>query len=135
MKKKTVKISAVIILLAAVCICCWFIPVKPLKGAVPGEITKISVRGRPELENITDPEIVRTIAENIYSCGAKRCGISFGRMGYAYIVEFYKGDEFISSFSLCSNDTARDNKFFFCPQNGTYCKDYIDSLPGTEAKQ
>ena len=132
MEKKAVKIGAVIILLTVICTGFWLMPVKPLRGCTPDEITKISIEGKLGLENITDPEIVRTIAENIDSCGAKRSGISFSRRGYACVIYCYKGDECISSFSLCGKETARDSFFFYKPLNGTYCTEYINNLPVPE---
>lgn len=135
MEKKHIKIAAVIILLTLACTGFWFMPVKPLKSAAPDEITSIRI-DRPGMENITDPEIVRTIAENLYSCGAKRSGISFGRMGSVYDIYLYKGDTCVSRFSLCADDLARDSVFFYSPRTGTYCKEYIDNLqlPESETK-
>ena len=128
MKKSAITAAALIIVFAAIGLGIWFAPVRPLKGCKPEDITMIKIYYINKDTMLTDEKEVRTIAENIYSCGAKRSAISFGRMGSVYKLGFYKGDECISTFSLCGEDCARDAFFFYSPINGSYCKDYLDTV-------
>lgn len=129
MKKALKAATAVLILLIAVFAVVWFMPAKILKNCTPQDITRIEVETDSfPAYSITDEAEVCTVAENIQSCGAKKDGISFGRMGDVYKLNFYKGDEYVGSFSVISGDTARDSVFFYRPENGSYCKEYLDRL-------
>ena len=49
-------------------------------------------------------------------------------MGYVYKLRFYKGDEYINTFTVINDGWARDHFFFYSPENGSYCEGDLDQL-------
>ena len=128
-RKKRIVPAVIILILLIVGTVWWFLPVQILNGCKPEEITRIDVEGFPEAGTVTlDEEETRIIAENMYECGAKHAGISFTRMGYVYKLHFYKGEEAVASFSVITDDWGRNPVFFYRPEKGSYCLDYLNSL-------
>lgn len=128
-RKKRIISAAVFLILLAVGTVWWFLPVRILRGCRPEDITRIDVEGFPVVGTVTlDEEETRIIAENMYECGAKHAGISFGAMGYVFKLHFYKGEEAVSSFSVIKEDWGRSPLFWFRPDKGSYCLDYLNEL-------
>ena len=115
-QKKLIRTAAVILLLLTAVTVWWLIPVRPLHGCEPEEITRITVTGFPGAGTVTlDAEETLRAAENLYQCKAKRAGISFGRMGWVYQLHIFKGDSLVRTFSVIGSDRARDSMFFYKP--------------------
>jgi len=128
-KKKLIRTAAVILLLLTAAAVWWLIPVRPLRGYEPKDITRIEIEGFPEVGTVTlNEEETRIIAENLYECKAQRAGISYGRMGYVYKLHIFAGDKWIRTFSVITGDRGRDSLFFYAPANGSYCREYLDQL-------
>ena len=130
-QKKRIIRAAVFLLIAALIAVWWLMPIRILKGYRPEDITRIDIEGIPGgMLSVTDETEVQTIAENLYTCGAVRRGISFGRMGSVYNLYLYAGDTCVRKFCVIDTATARDSVFFYKPKNGEliYCKKYLDRL-------
>ena len=129
--KKRIIRAAVFPAIAALVIVWWLMPIRILKGYQPEDIKRIDIEGIPGgMLSVTGETEVRTIAENLYTCGAVRRGISFGRMGSVYNLYLYAGDTCVRKFCVIDTATARDSVFFYKPKNGDliYCKKYLDRL-------
>ncbi len=129
-KKRLIR-AAVLLVIAVLIAVWWLMPIRILKGYRPEDITKIEIDGISNRRvTLTDETVVRTIADNLYTCGAVKSGISYGRMGTVYDMFLYAGDKCIRSFSINSNDSARDSVFFYKPKSGdlAYCRAYLDEL-------
>ena len=131
-KQKKRIIRAEVLLVIAVLIAVWWLmPIRILKGYRPEDITRIDIEGVPGgTASVTDETEVRTIAENLYTCGAVKDGISYMRMGYGYALTLYVGEKRIRRFSINSSDYARDSVFFYKPIRGDliYCIAYLNEL-------
>ena len=130
-QKKRIIRAAVFPAIAALVTVWWLMPIRILKGYRPEDITRIDIEGIPGgMLSVTDETEVRTVAENLYTCGAVRRGISFGRMGSVYNLYLYAGDTCVRKFCVIDTATARDSVFFYKPKNGDliYCKKYLDRL-------
>ena len=130
-RKKLLRCGIILLLVIAAAVVWWLMPVRILRGCQPEDITKIEIEGVPGGKaTVTDETEVRTIAENLFTCGAVKDGISYMRMGYGYKLSLYAGEKFIRSFSINSNDSARDSVFFYKPKRGdlSYCRAYLDTL-------
>lgn len=129
--KKRIFRAAAFPAITALVIVWWLMPIRILKGYRPENITRIDIEGIPGgMLSVTNETEVRTIAENLYTCGAVRRGISFGRMGSVYNLYLYAGDTCVRKFCVIDTATARDSVFFYKPKNGDliYCKKYLDRL-------
>ncbi len=129
--KKRIFRAAVFPVIAALVTVWWLMPIRILKGYRPEDITRIDIEGIPGgMLSVTGETEVRTVAENLYTCGAVRRGISFGRMGSVYNLYLYAGDTCVRKFCVIDTATARDSVFFYKPKNGEliYCKKYLDRL-------
>ena len=129
--KKRIIRAAVLLVIAALIAVWWLMPIRILKGYQPEDITRIDIEGVPGgTASVTDETEVRTIAENLYTCGAVKDGISYMRMGYGYALNLYVGEKRIRRFSINSSDFARDSVFFYKPKSGdlAYCRAYLDEL-------
>ena len=128
-QKKLIRTAAVILLLLIAVTVWWLIPVRPLRGCEPEEITRITATGFPGAGTVTlNAEETLRVAENLYQCKAKRAGISFGRMGWVYQLHIFKGDRLVRTFSVIDSDWARDSMFFYEPASGSYCIEYLNAL-------
>lgn len=129
--KKRIIRAAVFPAIAALVIVWWLMPIRILKGYRPEDITRIDIEGIPGgMLSVTDETEVRTIAENLYTCGAVKDGISFGRMGSVYNLYLYAGDTCVRKFCVIDTATARDSMFFYKSKRGdlAYCRAYLDEL-------
>ena len=129
--KKQIIRAAVFPAIAALIAVWWLMPIRILKGYRPEDITRIDIEGIPGgMLSVTDETEVRTIAENLYTCGAVKDGISYMRMGYVYALHLYAGDKHIRRFCVNFSDSARDSLFFYKPKRGdlAYCRAYLDEL-------
>ena len=130
-QKKRIIRAAVFLLIAALIAVWWLMPIRILKGYRPEDITRIDIEGIPGgMLSVTDETEVRTIAENLYTCGAVKDGISYMRMGYGYALDLYVGEKRIRRFCINSSDSARDSVFFYKPKRGdlAYNRAYLDEL-------
>lgn len=127
-KKRSFR-AAVFPVIAALVTLWWLMPIRILKGYQPEDITRIDVESAVSF-SVTNKREIRSIAENLYTCGAVRRGISFGRMGSVYNLYLYAGDTCVRKFCVIDTATARDSVFFYKPKNGDliYCKKYLDRL-------
>lgn len=130
-QKKRIIRAAVFPVIAALVTVWWLMPIRILKGYRPEDITRIDIEGIPGgMLSVTDETEVRTVAENLYTCGAVRRGISFGRMGSVYNLYLYAGDTCVRKFCVIDTATARDSVFFYKPKRGdlAYNRAYLDEL-------
>lgn len=130
-QKKRIIRAAVFLLIAALIAVWWLMPIRILRGYQPEDITKIEIDGISNRRvTLTDETVVRTIAENLYTCGAVKDGISYMRMGYGYALNLYVGEKRIRRFCINSSDSARDSVFFYMPKRGdlAYNRAYLDEL-------
>lgn len=130
-QKKRIIRAAVFLVIAALIAVWWLMPIRILKGYQPEDITRIDIEGVPGgTASVTDETEVRTIAENLYTCGAVKDGISYMRMGYGYALHLYVGEKRIRRFCINTSDSARDSVFFYKPKRGDliYCRAYLDEL-------
>lgn len=130
-QKKRIIRAAVFPVIAALIAVWWLMPIRILKGYRPEDITKIEIDGISNRRvTLTDETVVRTIADNLYTCGAVKSGISYGRMGTVYDMFLYVGDKCIRRFCVIDTATARDSVFFYKPKRGdlAYNRAYLDEL-------
>lgn len=130
-QKKRIIRAAVLLVIAVLIAVWWLMPIRILKGYRPEDITKIEIDGISNRRvTLTDETVVRTIADNLYTCGAVKSGISYARMGTVYDMFLYAGDKCIRRFCVIDTEYARDGVFFYKPKNGEliYCKKYLDTL-------
>ena len=131
-RKQKIRISiiaaaVVIIVLAGV----WYVlPKTFLRGTEPSDLKSVSVfdGNTGKGFRIEEPEEIQYIVENIQGAEMKRDNLSLFYSGYGFRLSFYdEGGRQIESFIINSEDTIRDDPFFYrC--DGGLCFDYLTEL-------
>ena len=132
MKKKYILYGAIaLFVIAAIAICIWyFSPRTFLKNTNANDVTSISVfngsTGKSFVIENTDE--IRYIVENIQVVEMKRDNISTNYDGFSFSLTLKNVDgKTIDSFIVNSDDTIRDDPFFYrC--DGGLCFEYLKSL-------
>lgn len=124
------KMFSVIVILAVI-VCSagyYFMPETFGKNVEPSEVDHINVfDGNTGTGfSITDPEEIKYIVGNIQNHSMKKAGISLGRMGYGFKINYIDSNDkdVIPVFFLNSDDTIRKDPFFYACDGGL-CFDYI----------
>ena len=130
MKKIPFLILGIALVLVVIAAIWYFLPAAFLRGVAPSDITSISVFDGSTGEGfeISDPDEIRYIVENIQSAEMKKDTISIGYSGFCFRISFYdKTGKIMDSFTINSADTIRKDPFFYrC--DGTLCFDYLKEL-------
>ena len=132
MKKKYILCGAIaLFVIAAIAICIWYFSPKTfLKNTNANDVTSISVfngsTGKSFVIENTDE--IRYIVENVQSIEMKRDNISSNYNGFSFSLTFKDANgKTIDSFIVNSDDTIRDDPFFYrC--DGGLCYDFLKSL-------
>lgn len=132
MKKKYILFGVTAAVLAAVIIvCAWYSSPKTfLKGIDSKEVASISVFDGNTGKSFTvvDSNEIKYIVENIQGIETVRDNISSNYNGFSFSLSFADADgKEIDSFIVNSDDTIRDDPFFYrC--DGGLCFEYLKSL-------
>lgn len=133
MKKNAVIIICVIAVLAMALSAVYFIPKTFGKNVEPSEVAKINVfdGGTGVGFTVDNPEDIRYIVENIKGKTMKKNGLSIGKMGYGFRVEYIGNDgkAVIPEFIINSESDMRKDPFFYSCDGGL-CFDYLMDLEG-----
>lgn len=132
MKKKYILCGAIaLFVIATIAICIWYFSPKTfLKNTNANDVTSISVfngsTGKSFVIENTDE--IRYIVENVQSVEMKRDNISSNYNGFGFLLTLKNVDgKTIDSFIVNSDDTIRDDPFFYrC--DGGLCYDFLKSL-------
>lgn len=108
----------------------YFSPKTFLYEVEPRDVKSISVFNGSTGKSFTieNEDDIKYIVENIQGIEMKRGNISSNYNGFSYVMTFNGTDgKIIDSFIINSEDTIRDDPFFYrC--NGGLCFDYLKSL-------
>lgn len=129
MKGKKVLKWLIVPLLALMIVVWYRIPVKALGGIRTDRVAKIEIfDGNTGYEvDVTSPEQIRSITDNLSSVKVKRDGVSLFRMGYRFRMVFLdaNGQE-LGKLILNAPDTVRKDPFFYrTTGDDTLCYDEI----------
>ena len=131
MKKKIMIVVSIILVLTIMAAIYYCTPKTFGKGVNPSSVDHINVFDGNTGEGFTvdNAEDIKYIVETIQSTPMRRCGVSFGRMGYKFSVEFVdKNDRAIVPifFMIGDNTIRKDPFFYYC--DGELCIDYLTEL-------
>lgn len=127
--RKRIFITAVSILLIIALLIIWyFIPVKLLKINAE-DIEKITVfdGGRGIETEFTEREDIEYLTENLSSVTMKRDGISLGYSGYSFRTTVYLKNGSEKSFIINGEDSVRDDPFFYKVTEGRIDYKFIEN--------
>ena len=113
----------------------YYAPVTFLKGVESSQIDTVYIFDGNTGEELalTDQEDIAYILENIQSIPVRRTGISILEMGYRFRMTFTdQSGGVIEEITVNSEDTIRQNPFFFTTEEGGLCFDYIWHLMDDE---
>ena len=116
MKKKLAIICCFIILFFVVAFLWWNTPTTFLKSTEAGEIHSIQVRNghNGNMYEISNPDDIQYIVNNIQSQSFEKEGVSLFRMGTWFTLTFCdKEGKIITKFILNSDDTIRKDPLFY----------------------
>lgn len=132
MKKKYILyVVAAVVLIVVSVVCLWyFYPKTFLKNVDAGDVSAISVFNGSIGKSFTieNADEIKYIVENVQGIEMKRDNISSNYDGFSFSLTFKDADgKTIDSFIVNSNDTIRDDPFFYrC--DGELCFEYLKSL-------
>ena len=130
--KKKLLITLIILILVIVCGVIWYMmPSHFLKNVSADDIKFIHVVNGNNGSNYTigDREQVSYIVENIQNISFKKGGISAGRKGYQYRLTFEDvNGKAVDKFIINSNDTLRNDPFFYHDESNSICAEYISNI-------
>jgi len=123
------------LLLAAAVI--WYQMPRYITGAEPEEIGKIVIfDGSCGKElSITDKDVIESLVDNFRSVKIKRDGLSLGYSGYHYRIAMYRKDDqkaVLDNFVINSDESARQDPFFYRVLRGHIAYEYIGELMGQD---
>ncbi len=133
MKKKVFVLAIVFLIVAAVAVLWYRMPVDIME-LDPDAVMEIVVfdGGSGKTLHITDEEQIAHIITNLNEVRMRRDGVSLGRMGYSYKVTIYldDGEETgdWNNFIINSENTIRKDPFFYRVVDGNLCYEYIRDL-------
>ena len=131
MKKKWL-FTLIIFILVIGCGVIWYMmPSHFLKNVSSNDIKFIHVVNGNNGSNYTigDKEHVSYIVENIKNISFKKRGISLGRKGYQYRLTFEDAEgKTVYKFIINSNDTLRNDPFFYRDESNSICAEYISNI-------
>lgn len=131
MKKKIVVRISILLAVMFVAIVYYFTPKTFGKNVTTSSVDHINVfDGNTGVGfTIDDSEDIRYIVENIQSTPMRRGGVSLGRMGYRFSIEYVDKNEkaIIPVFFLNSDKAIRKDPFFYYCDGGL-CIDYLMEL-------
>jgi hypothetical protein len=130
MQKKVV-IPAIIVAILLICAVFYFTPKTFGKNVDPAEVASITVFDGNTGQGFTidDPEEISYIVENIQQFSMPKTGISLGRTGYGFRLNYLdeNGKNVVPQFCLSSDQNIRKDPFFYgC--GGGLCFDYLKEL-------
>ena len=131
MRKKITIVVFVVFIFMAIAAVYYFTPKTFGKGVNPSGVDHINVFDGNTGEGFTvdDAEDIAYIVENIQSHPMRRGGVSLGRMGYRFSVEFVDQNDkaIVPVFYINGAHTIRKDPFFYyC--DGELCSDYLTEL-------
>lgn len=132
MKKKYILYGiAAVVVIAVIIVCIWYFSPKTfLKNVDVSDVSAISVFNGSTGKSFTikNTDEIKYIVENIQSIEIKRDNISSNYDGFSFSLTFKDADgKTLDSFIVNSDDTIRDNPFFYrC--DGGLCFEYLKSL-------
>ncbi len=130
--KKKLLITLIILILIIACGVVWYMmPSHFLNNVSVDDIKFIHVVNGNNGSNYTigDKEQVSYIVENIQNISFKKRGISLGRKGYQYRLTFEDIDgKTVDKFIINSDDTLRNDPFFYRDENNSICAEYIGNI-------
>ena len=132
MKKKYILYGiAAVVVIAVIIVCIWYFSPKTfLKNVDASDVSAISVFNGSTGKSFTieNTDEIKYIVENIQSIEMKRDNISSNYDGFSFSLTFKDADgKTLDSFIVNSDDTIRDNPFFYrC--DGGLCFEYLKSL-------
>lgn len=131
MRKRSKVVVSVILVFAVIAAVYYFTPKTFGKGVNPSSVDHINVFDGNTGRGFTvdNAEDVKYIVENIQSKPMRRSGISLGRMGYRFSVEFVDQNDraIIPIFIINGDHTIRKDPFFY-HSDGELCSDYLTEL-------
>lgn len=131
MKKKILLIIFVIFIIAAVLSALLLlVPKRFGKGIDPEDISKISVfdGGTGVSFDIENPDDIKEIVENIRNTPTRRTGISLGKVGYSFSMEYIdQAGKTVQKFTLNSPRTIRKDPFFYTSEED-FCWEKLSEL-------
>jgi len=131
MKKKLAISVAVIVIIVIMGYIWWSSPVQFLDSVNADDVLRVEVFNGNSGEGfiIENKNDISYIVSNIQNITMKREKVSFGYMGYGYRLKFYNGNgKKIDEFIVNSNDTVRNDPFFYTDTTGNLCEDYLKGL-------
>ena len=123
MKKRYIVLS-VIVLVIALALIWWLIPVRFLRGADPAEVSKIKVfnGSSGNCFELSAPEEISFLVENIQQAHFKKEKLSIGMGTYYNITVLSENDKEIDFFILDDRDTMRKGPIFY------HCNGELDEV-------
>ena len=124
-------IVLLILVLVAIAVIWYVSPSRFLNNVTAEDVKFIHIFNGNNGSNYTvgDREQISEIVDNIKSISFKKSGISLGRKGYLYSLTFENTDgKIIDKFIINSNDTLRNDPFFYRDESKSLCAEYIGNI-------
>ena len=133
---KRYKLALIFILAALLIVACvavvWYCTPKTFLGGVcSDDIVEIKVFDGSAGKSfvINDTKDIEYVVENVQSCTLRRDGISSGYDGFGFSLSFITvHGEVADTFIINSDDTVRDDPFFYKTESGELCYAYLRAL-------
>lgn len=133
---KRYKLTLIFILAAFLIVACvavaWYCTPKTFLGGVcADDIIEIKVFDGSAGKSfvINDTKDIEYVVENVQSCTLRRDGISSGYDGFGFSLSFITVQgEVADTFIINSDDTVRDDPFFYKSESGKLCYAYLRAL-------
>lgn len=131
MKKKILVPLVVVLLIVVSIVVIYFIPKTFGKGINPSDVDHIEVfDGSTGIGfTVSNPDEIEFIVTNIQSQSMKKDGISLGRMGYLFAIEYVDENDksIVPRFIINSESIIRKDPFFYSCEGGL-CVDYLKAI-------